>query len=313
MGRATGRRNVERGGIELTTPIDPSDPACLERALPGAQRSIAARRRRLDDWETGSPKLLCHVEDAVAVVTLNDPANRNPLGYDLRPLLRDLVERIARDASVRCLVLTGAGQAFCAGGNAKAMATDEQPPLEERIRRIRHESEVVALLHEMAKPTIAALPGPAAGAGFALALACDLRIAAESASMVTAFKRLGLPGDFGGSWLATQLVGPARARELYFTSRKLSAAECERIGLVNRIVPDADLMKETLALARELADGPPIAHRWMKDNLNRAQHADLRTCLAEEAERQCWAAETGDFREATRAFVEKRAPKFEGR
>lgn len=265
------------------------------------------------DWDTGSPKLLCRVEDRIALVTLNDPEHRNPLGYDLRPLLRALVDRIARDESVRCLVLTGAGRAFCAGGNAKAMATDEQPPLEERIRRIRHESETVALLREMPKPTLAALPGPAAGAGFSLALACDLRIAAESASMITAFKRLGLPGDFGGSWLLSRLVGPARARELYLTSRKVDAAECERLGLVNRIVPDEALMAETMALARELADGPPIAYRWMKDNLNRAETADLRSCLAEEAERQCWAAETADFREATRAFVEKRAPRFEGR
>ena len=267
----------------------------------------------MQEWDTGSPKLLCRVDDRVAVVTLNDPENRNPLGYDLRPLLRALVERVSRDDAVRCLVLTGAGRAFCAGGNAKAMATSEQPPLEERIRRIRHESETVALLREMAKPTIAALPGPAAGAGFSLALACDLRIAAESASMVTAFKRLGLPGDFGGTWLATRLVGSARARELYLTSRKVDATECERLGLVNRVVPDDRLMAETLALARELADGPPVAYRFMKDNLNRAELADLRTVLAEEAERQCWAAETEDFREATRAFVEKRPPRFQGR
>ena len=265
------------------------------------------------EWETGSPKLLCRVDDGVAVVTLNDPDHRNPLGYDLRPLLRALIDRIALDDAVRCLLLTGAGNAFCAGGNSKAMATDEQPPLEKRIRAIRWESEVVAVIHEMGKPSIAALPGPAAGAGFSLALACDLRIAAESASMVTAFKRLGLPGDFGGSWLLTQLVGPARARELYFTSRKVSAVECERIGLVNRVVPDAELMEQAMALARELAAGPPIAYRWMKDNLNRAQHASLRSCLAEEAERQCWAAETEDFREATRAFVERRPPRFHGR
>ncbi len=265
------------------------------------------------DWETGSPKLLCRVEGGVAVVTLNDPDNRNPLGYDLRPLLRTLIDRIALDTRVRCLLLTGAGKAFCAGGNAKAMAMDEQPPLEERIRTIRFESEVIAVIHEMPKPSIAALPGPAAGAGFALALACDLRIAAESASMSTAFKRLGLPGDFGGSWLLTQLVGPARARELYFTSRRVSAAECERIGLVNRVVPDADLMEQAMAFARELAEGPPIAYRWMKDNLNRAQDGSLRRCLAEEAERQCWAAETEDFREGVRAFVERRPPRFQGR
>ena len=131
--------------------------------------------------ETGSPRLLCRVEEGVAVVTLNDPENRNPLGYDLRPVLRETIDGIARDDGIRCLLLTGAGDAFCAGGNAKAMAADEQPALEDRIRMIRWEIEVVAVIHEMAKPSIAALPGPAAGAGFSLALACDLRIAAESA------------------------------------------------------------------------------------------------------------------------------------
>jgi enoyl-CoA hydratase/carnithine racemase len=141
---------------------------------------------------------------------------------------------------------------------------------------------------------------------------CDLRIASESAFMVTSFGRLGLPGDFGGTWLLTQLVGPARARELYFTSRRVPASECERIGLVNRVVPDEDLESESMALARQLASGPPVAYRWMKDNLNRALESDLRTCLREEAERQCWAAETADFREATKAFVEKRPPEFRG-
>jgi enoyl-CoA hydratase/carnithine racemase len=253
------------------------------------------------------------VEEGVAVVTLNDPENRNPISYDLRPLLRQTIDGIARDDEVRCLLLTGAGDAFCAGGSPKAMVQDEQPALEDRIRAIRWESEVVAVIHEMAKPSIAALPGPAAGAGFSLALACDLRIAAESAFMLTAFKRLGLPGDFGGSWLLTQLVGPARARELYFTSRRVQADECERLGLVNRVVPDEALQSEAMSLARELAQGPPVAFRWMKDNLNRALHESLRSCLAEEAERQCWAAETEDFREATRAFVERRSPEFKGR
>lgn len=265
------------------------------------------------DVETGSEKVLCRIEDGVARVTLNDPENRNPLGYDTRPVLRETIDRIAHDDEVRCLLLTGAGDAFCAGGNAKAMATDEQPPLESRVRQIRFESEVVAIIHEMAKPSIAALPGAAAGAGFSLALACDLRIASDTAFMLTAFGRLGLPGDFGGTWLLTRLVGPARARELYFTSRPVMAEECERIGLVNRVVPAAELQAEAMALARQLAEGPPIAFRWMKDNLNRALESDLRTCLREEAERQCWAAETEDFREATRAFVEKRKPTFTGR
>lgn len=263
--------------------------------------------------ETGSPKLLFQVDEGVGVVTLNDPDHRNPLGGDLRPLLRETIDRVAVDPEIRCLLLTGAGKAFCAGGNTKAMAEDEQPPLEQRVRQIRWESEVVAVIREMPKPSLAALPGPAAGAGFSLALACDLRIAAEEAFLTTAFARIGVPGDFGGSWLLTQLVGPSKALELYYTSARVGAAECERLGLVNRVVPFEELATEAMSLARTLAAGPPIAFRWMKENVGRAQQESLRACIAHEAERQCWAAETDDFAEAIRALVEKRSPRFEGR
>ena len=265
------------------------------------------------DVDTGSPKLLYRIEEGVGTVTFNDPEARNPLGHDLRPVFRRTIDAAANDPDVRCLLLTGAGRAFCAGGSTKAMASKEQPPLEERIRSIRWESEVTAVIHEMPKPVIAALPGAAAGAGFSIALAADLRIAGESGFIAAAFARLGLPGDFGGSWLLTKLVGPAKAREIFFGSSRLDATQCLDLGIFNRVVPDAELASEALAWARELAAGPPIALRWMKANLNRALTADLRTCIAEEAERQCWAAETEDFREATRAFVEKRPPRFQGR
>jgi 2-(1,2-epoxy-1,2-dihydrophenyl)acetyl-CoA isomerase len=203
--------------------------------------------------DTGSDKVLLRVEDGVAVVTLNDPENRNPMGADVRPALRRTLDRVATDRALRCLVLTGAGQAFSAGGNTKAMASGRQPGLAERIRQIKWESAASAVIHEMDKPSIAALPGPAAGAGFSLALACDLRIAAQSAFMTTSFLRIGLSGDYGGSWFLTRLVGPAKARELYYTSARVSADECLRLGLVNRVVPDAELQAEALALARELA------------------------------------------------------------
>ena len=265
------------------------------------------------ELETGSPQLRFRIEAGVGVVTLDDPASRNALGAELRPVLRRTLDRVAEDDAIRCLLLTGAGEAFCSGGNAKAMATDEQPPLAERIRAIGWESEASAVIHEMPKPSIAALPGAAAGAGFSLALACDLRIAAERAFLVTSFARLGLPGDFGGSWLLTQLVGPARARELYYFSPRVSARDALAMGLVNRVVEDERLPEEALAWARELAEGPPVAYRMMKENLNRALVEDLRSCIAEEAKRQCWAGETQDFAEAARAFVEKRKPRFRGR
>jgi enoyl-CoA hydratase/carnithine racemase len=263
---------------------------------------------------TGSDKLRLAVDDdGVAIVTLDDPENRNPIGGDVRPALRRAIDRVAADPGVRCLLLTGAGQAFSAGGNTKAMATARQPTLGERLRSIQWESAVSAVIFEMDKPSIAALPGAAAGAGFSLALACDLRIAAQSAFMTTSFIRIGLPGDYGGTWLLTQLVGPAKARELYYTSARVPADECLRLGLVNRVVPDDQLQAEALAWARELAAAAPIALRYMKENLNRALRADLRTCIEAEAERQCRAAETEDFREAARAFVERRKPVFKGR
>jgi 2-(1,2-epoxy-1,2-dihydrophenyl)acetyl-CoA isomerase len=266
-----------------------------------------------EEIDTGSPHLRHWRNGGVAIVSFDDAESRNALGYDLRPIFRRTIDAIALDDEVRCLLLTGEGNAFCAGGNAKAMATSEQPPLEGRVRRIQWESEVVAVLHEMPKPTVAALPGAAAGAGFSLALACDLRIASEQAFLLTAFKRIGLPGDFGGSWLLTQLVGPAKARELYFLSPRVQADEALALGLVNRVVPHGELRSEALAWAHALAEGPPVAYRLMKENLNRSQEGSLRECIAEEALRQCWAGETADFKEATRAFVEKRKPKFEGR
>jgi enoyl-CoA hydratase/carnithine racemase len=262
---------------------------------------------------TGSDKLLLEVDGGVAVVTLNDPENRNPIGGDVRPALRRTLDRVAADRAIRCLLLTGAGQAFSAGGNTKAMASGRQPGLHERIRAIKWESAASAVIHEMDKPAIAALPGPAAGAGFSLALACDLRIAAQSAFLTTSFVRIGLSGDYGGSWLLTRLVGTAKARELYFTSARVPADECLRLGLVNRVVPDDRLQEEALALARQLAEGPPIALRSMKQNLNRALTADLRSCIDAESERQCELAETEDFLEAARAFVERRKPVFKGR
>ena len=165
----------------------------------------------------------------------------------------------------------------------------------------------------MPKPTVAVLPGPAAGAGLSLALACDLRYAADTAVMTTAFANVGLAGDFGGTWFLTQLVGPAKARELYLFSERIGAAEAERLGLVNAVYPAAELEEQALGRARRLAAGPRLTYRYMKENLNRAIHADLAECLDLEAVHHLRTFDTEDHREAARAFVEKRAPVFRGR
>jgi 2-(1,2-epoxy-1,2-dihydrophenyl)acetyl-CoA isomerase len=186
--------------------------------------------------------------------------------------------------------------------------------LEDSVRKLQHGQETLTLrLFDLAKPTIAALPGPAAGAGLSIALACDLRIAGTSAFLTTAFANIGLSGDYGGSWFMTQLVGVARAKELYYTGRRIPAAEALALGLVNEVVADDLLAERTRALAQSIAAGPPIAIRYMKQNLNRAVGADLRTCLAEEAERMVRCTRTEDHREAVQAFMAKRKPVFSGR
>jgi enoyl-CoA hydratase/carnithine racemase len=263
--------------------------------------------------ETGSDELLCHVEARVAVVTLHRPDARNALTLGMKDALRALLPALADDREVGCVLLTGAGGAFCAGGDTKVMAQGPPTEREPRVAMLRREHEIPAALHRMPKPTLAALPGPAAGAGFALALACDLRVLAESAFVTTAYARLGLSGDYGASWFLTRLVGTAKARELLFTAARVDARECLSLGIANRVVPDASLASEALELARQIAAGPPIALRYMKQNLNLALVAPLEACLDEEAERMVAGAFTEDYVEAMKAFSEKRSPRFKGR
>jgi enoyl-CoA hydratase/carnithine racemase len=264
--------------------------------------------------ETGTDELLCRVEERVAVVTLDRPESRNALSVTLKQGLHRVFDALEVDDGVGCVLLTGAGKAFCSGGDTKVMASAGRPPsMEDRQRLLRWEHRLPAKIRGLSKPVIVALPGAAAGAGFSLALSADIRIAAESAFLLTSFSRLGLSGDYGGTWLLTQLVGTARAREIYFTNKRVTSAECLELGLVNRVVPDEALQAEAFDLARTIAAGPPVAHRFMKANLNRAQEADLQTCLDYEADRMVRGAMTDDYQEAVSAFAEKRKPRFQGR
>jgi 2-(1,2-epoxy-1,2-dihydrophenyl)acetyl-CoA isomerase len=273
---------------------------------------------RASEIDTGSEDLLLRVEEQVATLTMNRPDRRNALSGPMMEGFRRALPVLSNDPEVRCVVVTGAGRGFCAGGDVKGMAEGQPaggpaPTLEGRVQSL-FESEVTvsAALHEMPKPTIAALPGPAAGAGLSIALACDLRIASESAILTTAFAKIGFSGDYGGSWFLSRLVGTAKARELYFLSDRIDAKEAERLGIVNRVVADAALQDEVTTLARRLASGPPIAYRYMKENLNRALVTDLRTCLAAEASGMIRTGMTSDNREAIQAFVQKREVSFKG-
>jgi 2-(1,2-epoxy-1,2-dihydrophenyl)acetyl-CoA isomerase len=260
--------------------------------------------------------LLESVKDGVAVLTMNRPDRLNALSTTMLEALAEALSRLAEDAEVGVVVLTGAGRGFCAGGDVKAMAEGSEmagTTLEERAQGLRRHMEVSRWLHEMPKPTIAMVRGPAAGAGLSLALACDVRIASDSARFATAFARVGYSGDFGGSYYLTQLVGTAKARELYFTADIVDAGQALALGLVNRVVPDPRLEEETLTLAGRLARGPRVAYSYMKRNMNAAETGTLKDLLDLEAWHHTRCGMTEDHREAARAFVEKREPTFRGR
>jgi 2-(1,2-epoxy-1,2-dihydrophenyl)acetyl-CoA isomerase len=228
--------------------------------------------------------------------------------------LLEALPRLAKDPDIGAIVLTGAGRAFCAGGDVKRMAEDPgQHNFEEAVQRLRGRMEAARLLHEIEKPAIAMVNGVAAGAGLALALACDLRIAARSARFVTAFANVGFSGDFGGSYFLSKLVGTGKARELYYTAANLDAAEALQLGIVNQMVPDDELASATQLLAARFARGPRVALALMKRNFNAAESGTLSELLDLEARHQIETGQTEDHREAAHAFVEKRAPVFRGR
>jgi enoyl-CoA hydratase/carnithine racemase len=267
--------------------------------------------------DTGTTELLCEIREHVAVITLNRPEARNALSDRLTPALRRMIRQCGDDPNVGALLITGAGTAFCAGGDVKGMggnATKAEVTFEQRVADLRvKQRTLTGALVDLRKPTVAALPGPAAGAGLALALACDIRIAAESAIMATGYARIGLTGDYGIAWLLTRLAGTSRARELMFLSERIDARRCEALGLVNRVVPDAELREAAFALAKSLAEGPSLAFAGMKDNLDRAITSEFLDSMDQEADNMVRSARTADHKEAVRAFIDKRKPAFAGR
>ena len=259
-------------------------------------------------------QLLESVSDGIATLTLNRPERLNALSTPIMEGLLVALPRLAQDPAVGVVVLSGAGRGFCSGGDVKSMAEGSvERSLPEAVAHLRGRMEVSRLLHEMPKPTIAMVNGPAAGAGLSLALACDLRVAAQSARFITAFAKVGFSGDFGGSYFLAKLVGTGKARELYYTAEPLDAAQALALGIANQVVPDGELRDATMALARKLAKGPRIALALMKQHFNAAESGTLAQLLDLEAQHQIETGRTSDHKEAARAFVEKRTPVFTGR
>jgi len=264
--------------------------------------------------------------EGVLTLTLNRPEQINALTWELMRLLNEALEDASVDPGVRVVVLTGAGRGFCSGGDLRSREQiDPEDPVSVRwsedpvwqsvgmrASQVRRLSQSPVLLHTMPKPTIAMLRGPVVGAGLCLAAACDFRIASETASFATAYVRAARPGDFGGSYLLPRIVGPAKARELYLLGDKVAAEDALRIGLVNRVVPDAALEQETRAFADRLDRGPPVAYRYIKRSLNAAESMTLEQVIEFEAYNMMQCSATEDAREVLRAMRDGREPKYRG-
>jgi 2-(1,2-epoxy-1,2-dihydrophenyl)acetyl-CoA isomerase len=258
--------------------------------------------------------VLQNLTSGLLTITMNRPDRRNALNPDMTRGLVEAARRATEDHEVRAVLLKGAGGTFCVGGDVKSMADGSRPPLpfEAKMSNLRRGMEVSRILHEMPKPVVAQLDGAAAGAGLSIALSCDLRIASASVKITTAFAKVGLSGDYGGTYFLTQMLGSAKARELYLTSPVLTAQEAHALGLVTKVVPDAEIDAAAHEFALSLAQGPSVTLGYIKKNINNAEHMSLEQCFDAEAIHHSRSGETADHKEAAKAFVEKRKPAFQG-
>lgn len=260
--------------------------------------------------------LLSEMRGGLMVLTLNRPEHRNALDAALCTVLAERLAAVADDPAVRAVVLTGAGGTFCVGGDVRTMneGSGRDVPERERVAALRARMDASRLLHEMPKPTIAAIDGPAAGAGLSLALACDFRICSRTAKLTTAFAKVGLSGDYGGTYFLTQILGTAKARELYLLSPVLTGEDAKRIGLVTDVAEPGHVLEAAIALAAPLAEGPTVTLAKIKQNLAcAAGGGTLAQCFDMEARNHILCTATADHKEAAAAFVEKRKPRFVGR
>ena len=267
-----------------------------------------------------SEHLIETLENGVCTLMMNRPEARNAMSGPMMQALNEAVPRVAADKNVRAVVLTGAGGAFCAGGDVKGFAAEPSgekganpTTLEDRIHGLRSGMELSRLLHEMPKPTLAVIPGPAAGAGLSLALACDLRFALDTAKITTAFSKIGASGDYGGSFFLPYLVGAAKAKELYFSADVISGQQAFDMGLVNKIASAQSFADEAKAYGEHLASLPTIAIGYMKKNINASQHGSMSDVFDLEAAHMMRCFQTEDHKNAAKAFVNKEAPVFNGK
>lgn len=260
-------------------------------------------------------------ESGVALVTLNDPERLNAMTEAMGGAIREAVAALKGDASVRAVVLTGAGRAFSAGGDLDMLVrmardgnADPGGPTRARHQAFMERFYSLYLsVRDLPQPTLAALHGPAIGAGFCVALACDIRVAAREAKLGLNFTRLGIHPGMAATWTLPRIVGPAHAAELIYTGRLVDGSEAARIGLVNRAIPREEVLAATLALAAEIAEAAPVAVRGAKRSLAMTAGNDLAAQLQQEAAEQALCYESADLLEGLTAVREKRPPRFLGK
>lgn len=263
-------------------------------------------------FETGTDQLICEIIDKIGVITLNQPEKRNALGEILTPALRKTLSMLEDKEEVAVIIITGSGDAFCSGGDIKQMGrnTEEYGSISERIRElIKRQNELTLRLFNLKKPTIAMISGPAAGAGFCIALACDFRMASDDAFFSTGYRNVGLPGDYGGTWLLTRLVGAAKTKEFYFTAEKITAKKAFDLGIVSKLSTKDKLRMLTFDFAKLIANAPVNAIISMKKNINFSLTSSLEETLKLEAADTVLALNSEEHKIALRDFILNRPDK----
>ena len=276
--------------------------------------------KNIIELETGTRQLLSHIHGNIGIITLNRPESKNALSDKLTPALRKQIVNLNLDDRVNSLIITGAGDAFCAGGDIKSMNSSSNKDSwtnkvseEEVIKSLQMKQMTLThALYNFSKPTIAALPGAAAGAGLSIALTCDFRFTNENAFAIAGYGRIALTGDYGMSWLLPRIIGISKAKDMMFSNKKILAREGLNIGLFDNIIEGDNLLKSTLEYANFLSSFSPLALKAMKNNINSAYELSLEKSLNQEAIELIKASNSNDHKEGIRAFIEKRKPNFTG-
>jgi enoyl-CoA hydratase/carnithine racemase len=281
--------------------------------LQTAEFTIENQKSKIENKKSMYEHIDISEDDRIVTITLNRPEKLNAFAGHMRRDLGEALEEAGSDHNVRVVVITGAGRAFCAGGDVKFMAElIERKDSEEFCRLLGSARRVITAIRQMTKPVIASVNGPAAGAGFNLALSCDLRIASTAASFSQSFVKVGLHPDWGGTYFLPRIVSTNKACELFFLGESIDAQEAFSLGIVNRVVSPDELESATRQLAERLRDAPPIAIAAVKQAVYMSQTAELEEMLRYENEAQLRCFQSHDGQEGTRAFLEKREPKFRG-